>query len=60
MVDLLMDSRRAIRPLPARTALRPNWVLGFPADDIGSADDWRKPLKFRSPAQALVSARSFP
>jgi len=45
-----MDSRRAIRPPPARTARGPNWMLGFPAVDIGSGDDWRKPLKFCSPA----------
>jgi hypothetical protein len=44
-----MDSRRAIRPPPARAARDPNWLLGFPAVDIGSGNDWRKPLKFCSP-----------
>jgi hypothetical protein len=45
MIDLLMDSRRAIRPLSARTALGPSRLLGFQAVDIGSVSDWRKPLK---------------
>jgi hypothetical protein len=60
MVDLLMDSRRTVRPLSARTALRPDWMPGFQAVDIGSDDDGRKALKFWMPVQALVSARSFP
>jgi hypothetical protein len=47
MIDLLMDSRHAIRPHPARTALRPGWMPGFQAVDIGSGGDWRKTLKFR-------------
>jgi hypothetical protein len=60
MIDLLMDSRRTIRPLSARTALRPGWMPGFQAVDIGSDDDGRKALKFWMPTHALVSARSFP
>jgi hypothetical protein len=45
MIDLLMDSRCAIRPLSAQTARRPSRSLGFQAIDIGSHDEWRKPLK---------------
>jgi len=46
MIDLLMDSRHAIRPHPARTARRPGWMPGLQAVDIGSERDWRKTLKF--------------